>query len=364
MAGSTGTHDVSSLLASRLASIQNFEGQNLQKIQDLVNEEVAVHNEQMLEMVGELADVTTAKDGVYGSNLTGSMDEVDEYGRVRTQKPAPGETFGIPLRKFAYAVGWTAQWFKQKSPVDLAIAIGAAERADRLRVQYEIKKALLISGNYSFYDYLINGALVGGSSGVKRLLNADSATIPVGPNGATFDGSSHTHYVGEASLTAAFFHTEVLNVSEHGHTGNLRAYINIAQEATVRAFTDPVFTPYVDARIINQTAGGVARKTLDPTAPRDNRAIGLCDGCEVWVKPWMPANYVFFFDAAGPKPLWFRQPAQGSLQGLQLEGTNMAFPLQADYYARQFGVGVYTRTNGSAFYLANATYADFAAAAP
>ena len=364
MAGSTGTHDVGSLIASRLATIDNFEGQNLGRVQELVTEELAAHDAQMQNMVSELAEVTTAKDGVYGSNLTGSMKEVDEYGRTATQKAAPGETFGIPLRKFQFAVGWTAQWFKQKKPVDLAIAIGAAERADRLRVMYEIKKALLISGNYSFYDYLTNNALVGGTNGVKRLLNADSATIPVSPTGATFDGTAHTHYVGEASFTDDFFHAEVLNVSEHGHTGDLRAYINIAQESTVRGFTDPVFTPYTDARIINQTAGTVAAKRLDTRAPRDNRAIGLCDGCEVWVKPWIPANYVFFFDAMGPKPLWFRQSEQGALQGLQLEGENAAFPLQAQYFARQFGVGVYTRTNGSVLYIANSTYADFAAAAP
>jgi hypothetical protein len=294
--------------------------------------------------------------------MTGSMKEVDEYGRTATQKAAPGETFGIPLRKFQYATGWTATWFRNHTPADMAIAIGAAQTADRRRVAYEIKRALFISANYSFYDHLVDNVLVGGTTGVKRLLNADSATIPVGPNGESFTGSSHTHYVGEASFTEAFSLVEIANVAEHGHTGEMRIYINKAQEATVRGFTN--FTAYMDARIINQTAGVVARQALNVQAPTDNRAIGLLGGAEVWVKPWMPANYVFFFDAAGPKPLWMRQRSEGLQQGLQMVGSNVAYPLHADYFERDVGFGVYTRTNGSVLYIANATYADYAATAP
>jgi hypothetical protein len=362
MAGTTGTHDVSSLLAARLSAVPDFAARNLDRIIELINADITAHNNIMLDALGDLAEITTARDGVYGSTQGGSMKEVDEYGRTATQKAAPGETFGLPLRKFQYATGWTATWFRNHVPADMAIAIGAAQVADRKRVAYELKKALLVSGNYSFTDHLVDNVVVGGTNGVKRLLNADSATIPSGPNGEQFTGSSHTHYVGEATYTQAFLLVEIANVTEHGHSQEIVVYINKAQEAATRAFAD--FVAYTDARIINQTAGLVAAQRLDMRAPTDNRAIGLVGGAEVWVKPWMPASYVLVFDRQGPKPLRMRQREAALQQGLNMVGSNVAYPLHADYFEREFGFGVYTRTNGSVLFITNATYADYAAAAP
>lgn len=358
----TGTHDVSSLFASRLASVPNFESQNLARVQELVNEELAAHNGIMLEMVSELCDISTEKQSLYGSLQGGAMVKLDEYGRPPTQREVPGETVGFPLDRFGYAIGWTDIWFDIHKPIDMAVAIAGAEGAHRKRVAWDIKNALFQSANYTFTDHLVDNTAVGGTNGVKRLLNADSTTIPVGPNGEEFTGSTHTHYVGEASYTAAFLLAEILNVTEHGHTGDVRVYINRAQEAATRAFTG--FTAYTDVRLINQSTGFVAQKALDRRAPLDNRAIGLYEGAEVWVKPWVPANYVFVWDASGPKPLRFRQREQETLQGLRMKAVNKLFPLEAEYMIAEYGISVWTRTNGSVLYIANATYADYAAAAP
>jgi hypothetical protein len=358
----TGTHDVSSLFAARLSAIPDFSQQNLARIQELVDAELSAHNRVMLDMVSDLCDVSTERVSTYGSIQGGSMQEVDEYGAAPTQKEVPGETLGFPLRMFQYNLGWTQTWLDIHKPLDMAVAIAGAEGAHRKRVAWDIKNALLQSANYTFLDHLVDNVSVGGTNGVKRLLNADSTTIPVGPNGETFTGSSHTHYVGEASYTAAFLLAEILNVTEHGHSQDIRVYINRAQEAATRLFTG--FVGYVDARIINQTAGLVAQKSLDVRAPVDNRAIGVFEGAEIWVKSWMPANYVFVFDAAGPKPLRFRQRSEGQLQGLRVLAENRAFPLIAKFMGAEYGISVWNRTNGSVLYIANATYADYAAAAP
>lgn len=359
----TGTHDVQSLIAARLSAVPDFSTQNLGRVQELVNAELAAHNRVMVEMVGELCDVSPERQAIYGSAASGSMVQTDEFGRAPTQKQAPGETVGFPLHRFQYPVGWTDVWFDIHKPVDMAVAIAGAEQAHRKRVAWDIKNALFQSANYSHTDYLVDNVLVGGTNGIKRLLNADSTSIPVGPNGETFDGTTHTHYVGEASYTAAFLSTEIQNVAEHGHTNDMRVYINRAQEAATRAFTG--FVAYVEARIVNQTAAQVAQgRVLDVNAPLDNRAIGLFEGAEVWIKPWVPANYVFIWDAAGPKPLRFRQRAETTLQGLRLKAVNRAFPLEAEFFLAEYGISVWNRTNGSVLYIANATYADYAAAAP
>ncbi|MBA2412275.1 MAG: hypothetical protein H0V63_05550 [Burkholderiaceae bacterium] len=359
----TGTHDVSSLFAARLSSVPDFSQQNLATVQRLLDDELAGHNRVMEEMLGELADVTTDRIRTYGSTQGGSMVETDEYGRAPTQKEAPGETLGFPLKRFQYAVGWTDVWFDIHKPIDMAVAVAGAQSAHRQRVAWDIKNALFQSANYTFTDHLVDNVVVGGTNGVKRLLNADSTTIPVSPSGTTFTGSSHTHYVGEASYTAAFLTTEIANVTEHGHTADMRVYINSAQETATRAFTG--FVAYVESRVQNLTAGLVAvGRSLDVNAPIDNRAIGLFGGAEVWIKPWVPANYVFIFDAAGPKPLVFRQRDQTVLQGLRLKATNRAFPLEAEFFVAEYGISAWNRTNGSVLYIANATYADYAAAAP
>lgn len=360
MALKTGTHDVSSLFATRLAALANFGTQNLAEIQRLLNEELAAHNRVMEDMLSDLANVSTDRFRTYGSTQGGSMQEIDEYGRGATQKEQPGENVYFPLSRFVYPIGWTDTWFDIHVPADMAVAVAAAEGAHRQRVMWDIKNALFKSANYSVRDHLVDNATLA----VKRLINADSSTIPVSPSGGTFDGSTHTHYVGEASYTAAFLQTEIDNVAEHGHTADMRVYINKAQETATRAFTG--FVAYVDARSLNQTAAIVAQpgRALDVSAPLDNRAIGLFGGAEVWIKPWVPANYVFIFDAGGPKPLVFRQREQGVLQGLRLKATNRAFPLEAEFFIAEYGLGVFNRTNGSVLYIANATYADYSAAAP
>ena len=90
----------------------------------------------------------------------------------------------------------------------------------------------------------------------------------------------------------------------------------------------------------------------------DNRAIGIFGGAEVWVKPWMPANYIFIWDAGSDKPVVIRQRAGGSQPGLRIAGENDAFPLHAQYMEAEFGAAVWNRTNGVMLYFGDTSYSD------
>lgn len=348
----TGTHDVSSTLAARLSTVPNFNSQNLEKIRALIDDEQAAFNTQADQMVADLATPTTDKVVVTGNIAGGSGVEVDEYGRAPTQKEVPGETLGIPLRKFQYPIGWTTRWFEIKSPIDLAIAVAAAQTWHLKRLKYEIQRALLLSANYTFYDHLVDNQTLA----VKRLINADSSTIGTGPNGESYDGATHTHYNGFASLTAANMTTNINDVVEHGLGTDVRAYISLTDETAVRALTG--FVPYTDPRLI---IGFPSTGTFSPTrldiTRLDNRAIGIFGAAEVWVKPWIPASYQFAFSMSGPKPLSYRQEA-GALAGLRVEGENPAHPLLARFFAALYGFAVTNRLNGAVGYFANATFAD------
>lgn len=346
---STGVHSLSDLLAYKNTTVVDF---GLERIAEIVQNEINAHNLLVEQMITELAEPTTERGGTSGASIEGQMVRVDEYARVPTQRGLKPANVAFPLEKFQFALGWTNDFFITRTPADLAIMTQRATRADLLNLQKEIKRALFLSGNYTFIDVFKDGA----SLNVKRLVNADGDVIPAGPNGESFDGATHTHYDATATFTATNLEALINDVVEHGHGEGLRVYINKAQEGTVRAFTG--FTAYLDARIVGATNANQAVGRLDTTRV-DNRAIGLFNGAEVWVKPWIPTGYVFAF-AAGDnrKPLRFRQMEEPALRGLRLAAELNTHPLYARYMERYFGLGVWTRTNGAVLYTAGAAYVD------
>lgn len=347
MALRIGVSDIGSLLAARNTSVAEF---GLENITPVLQRELEVHNALMVDMVSSFAEVTTDRQRVYGAAQGGSMVEVDEYGASPTQRGRGGSTVGFPLRKFQYNIGWTQDWFLQKTPADMAENTLAAEKAHRQAVVREIKRAIYGSANYTYIDHLTDNV----SLSVKAFLNADGAAIPSGPNGEVFVPASHTHYDGEASLTAAFLTALINNVVEHGHGGMVKIAISRTDEAAVRALSG--FTAYADPRLVYGATDHTAT-TVDITR-LDNRAIGIFGAAEVWVKPWAIANYIFCWDEAGPKPLAFRQRSNAAVQGLVVASQFDSHPLHAQFMEAYFGVGVWQRSQGAVLMFSNATYAN------
>jgi len=344
----TGTYDISALLAAIHQSVKDF---GVSTVTEVLQADLNAHNAIVQQMVGELCELTTDAQRIYGASSVGTMIEVDEYGRAPTQVTPEGATVGFPLRLFQYPLGWTRKFLETATPADMAKGQLDAEIAHKKAVVLQIQRAILRDGNYTFRDHLVDNV----DLDILRFCNADSMAIPDGPNGEVFVAATHQHYAADTPLAEADFVTLVDNVVEHGHGGSVRMAINRAQEAAVRAFAE--FVPYIDARIVAPT-DTVGVRRLD-TSRLDNRAIGIFGAAEVWVKPWMPASYVFVYDSADrKKPLAFRQRTATSLQGLRIAGEIETFPLQAQYMEAEFGIGVWTRTNGAVLYTASDTWAD------
>jgi len=310
------------------------------------------HNEIVMEQMAELVERTTDRQRRYGGGDAMSMDEVDEFGTADAQKVTAGVTVGFPLRLFQVTVQWTRKFMQNSTAAELAAQFTAAQDAHYKRITREIKRAIFTPTNSTFTDRLVDGV----SLALKAFVNADGAAIPPGPNGETFNGATHTHYLARAggSLAASDVVSAVETVVEHHAAGGVRLYINRAQEAAIRAMTAN-FTAYVDARIVPGSGTTVARGALSQLNLYD-RAIGIFDSAEVWVKPWIPANYIFVWVAGAPKPLVFRERTPGG-GGLQIAADDEAHPLRARVLEAEFGVGVWNRTNGSALYGGDTTYA-------
>lgn len=311
------------------------------------------HNTILNQQLMGFVEVLSGGDRIQGTggNALMTMQEVDEFGRADAQKVTAGDTLGFPLRLYAVALQWTRKWMENHTLVELVAQVEAAAVADKLNIESQIKRALFFAANYTFIDKLVDRM----SIPVKRLVNADSMELPIGPNGETYTASSHTHYLGTGTLVAANVSGLITTVAEHYNSGQIQLFINQAQEAAIRAMTAN-FTPYVDARIITGSGVTVANGTLDQSNIY-NRAIGVFDAAEVWVKPWVPAGYIFAWVAGQTPPLAWRERRPGS-SAFGLDYEDEQYPLRAKQMGREFGIGVKNRVNGAVLFTTNATYAN------
>lgn len=309
--------------------------------------QLAVHNAATREMMGELVEMTTDRQRVYGGADAMVMEELDEFGLPDAQKMTTGATLGLPLRFYGGALQWTRVFFQRTTGEQIANTVRTMMIADVKAIQREIKRALFRPTNYAFEDRRVDHV----SLPVRALVNADGAIIPAGPNGETFNAATHTHYLNAATLTAAVLDAQIATIIEHFGAGTPFLYINQGQEAAMRALNAPgQFTGYVDVRINQpQTATYATGRGLDQLNV-NNRAIGLYGAAEVWVKPWVLPNYVVGWMGGVPSPLAYRRNDLGT-GNLELIFEFDQFPLHARGYGREFGIGVVDRVAAAVLFI-------------
>lgn len=317
---------------------------------------VAAHNRILQrDLLTDLVDRTTDKERVYGTPDLMEMVRTDEFGRPDVQKVQPGMVVGFPLHSYQGALGWTRKAWRRMTVAEMTGQFLGMRVADIQRVILEVKRSLFTPTNYDFDDYLVEKRTAIPLH-VRALANADGLGLPVGPNGEVFDSTTHTHYLATAGYSNANLIALLETVLEHYASGEAYIYLNRAQETATRGFAD--FVGYQYANIVGPTtAAQPAGQTLAPINLYD-RAIGNFHGAEIWVKPWIPASYVFAFLRNQPKPLAMRVPDGGDGGGeLELVADDEKYPLRCRTYERQFGVGVQERTNGAVLYTGSGTYA-------
>lgn len=325
----------------------------LDTIQEVINRDLATHNRIVDDLVATFAETSTDIRRRYGVSDAILFEKADEFTRAHTQKTITGAVVEFPLHGFQAAIGWTAQFFREKTVADMAMTVKAVERGHVSNIRTQLQAAIFGAANYTFNDYRDTSI----DLAVKRFTNADGAAIPDGPNGETFNGATHTHYLFTAGLTNAGAHALVATVVEHHTNARPRIFINKADETAWRALAD--FKPYQDIRLsIDTTTPTPVNARLDPYKT-DDRPIGLFDAAEVWTKPWGIANYAVCLDMADttPKPLVRRIRDGYGGGGLVTAAENVLFPLQARYMESEFGFGVWERTAGAIYYYAGGAVA-------
>src|SRR2546421_10424007 len=313
------------------------------------------HNRLINMMTDDLVALPEERYMAWGTNATIDMIEGDEFSRPDAQKVTVSPVdMGFPLRIKQAAYGVTKLFMETKTLGDLEQVITAATDAD-IRDRLKTIRAALFNptNNLSYKDRWVDNITLP----IRALVNADGAYIRPDQFGNIFDPSTHTHFLGTGSFADTDLLALINTVVEHYPTGSVRVYINRSQETTVRGFTTGTtkFYAYYDARITPTVNADVARgNTLDQLSIYD-RAIGIFGAAEIWVKPWVPANYLFAFNTGAPKPL--RMRTRNAQRGnLRIAAQIEMYPLQAQFLEREYGIAVYERTNGACLKTDNATY--------
>lgn len=359
----TGTFSLKDLLRVQSQTVSEI---GPERVRGAIERELSVYSAVVLDALSVLCWFTTLSQEAAGGHIdANAMEDIGEFGRPKTQKGIAPQTVGYPLRKYGVNLGWTADFLKMARGVDIAKGVATAQRADQIRLQREIQRALYTATNLSTRDTFVEQQI---TLGVKRFLNADGASIPVGPTGEVFDGSTETHYFGSTSAawsssTTANKATDLDNMLtqliEKGNGVDMRIVINKAQATHVRGLTatTPNFIPFSDSRI-EYNASDRARRARDGSR-NDNVAIGYFGDATVEVKPWALAGYIFAYDASKQdqnKPLAMRQHPVAGNQGLIMPDRQFFHPLQLEQMIRYVGFGAKNRTNGVVLYTGGTSY--------
>ena len=320
------------------------------KVWDAVDAALAAHRRLLAEKVSELVDVSADRLRRHGGNSTVEMVQMDQFGTPDVQKISAGYNIGFPLRLYGGAVQWTRKYFQVTSVAEFMRQFDALLDADVRQVDLQIRKALFNPTNYTFKDVLIDNV----DLPVKALVNADSLPLPIGQDGTEFNGATHTHYLGTASLTAANITSLWQTVAEHFETGTIRIYINSASEQAVRGFTSN-FVPYTPTVITPATSAPFISRDVNNLMLK-NRPIGLYDSvAEVWIKPWIPANYMVALRLGDDKPLVLRTRT-GQFDGLQIVSDLESYPLRARTVESEYGIAVGSRVAAAVLQTNSGTY--------
>jgi len=310
---------------------------------------LAAHNTVLNEMLSSFVEKTTDRMRRYGGADSMEMQEVDEFGTPDAQKVHTGASVAFPMQLYALGINWTRHYLLNASVSEIMASVDAARTADIRNVQRAISRALFIPTNYIFRDKLVDHV----DLPIKALANGDGDPIPAAPDGTTFDGSTHSHYLAFPSVTDDAVGLLIETVLEHFLSGKISIYIHRAQE---KAFSElSKFAPIVNSRIIMPSDRMYVHD--DVSINISNRQIGFYDNkAEVYVKPWIPAGYILCMHEGGDsKTLCFRSRTANS-GDLELLYENEQYPLRSRAIGREFGIGVYNRIKAAVAYIGGTDY--------
>ena len=285
-----------------------------------------------------------------------------EYGRPDAKR-AQTEGHILPLYQIDRGLGWTYDYLRKARASQLEADIQDAITDARAAWRQRILGRVLQRGDDS-------GVAKGlGSSGLSPGFATAAASTGVDFTPPAYGGSAftsnHEHYVAIAGgvFTNAVFEDAKSELLEHGHEPPYLFVASPSDEPTIRGLTN--FTPIAESNIRYGLTQDLAQIGLD-AAVVGAYPIGIINEFAVFVIQGIPRYYGFGWKGYGAlsqrNPVRVRvDKGQQSLRFVAMpdpRNGSPAHPLQYLMLLAEFGVGVGDRTNGTARYVNNTTWAD------
>lgn len=298
----------------------------------------------------------------YRVGASNGMVRHTEYGRPDAARAAT-EGHMLPLKSWDRGLGWTWDYLREARMSQIQADISDAIKDVRDRRRIEILTRCLKRGDDS-------GAANGlGSSGYSPGFATAAASTSVDFTPPSFGGtvfdSDHEHYVGIAGgvFTNAVFSDAKAELREHGHEPPYNFIAGPSDETTIRGLTD--FVEVASSLVAYGQLQDLAR-VGEMSVSMGVYPIGTIHDFLVYIVHGMPQYYGFGWKGYGPNsqrnPLGVRlfkdQTQFNAVAMTDPKAGNATNPLQYLMLFDEFGVGVKDRTNGTARYVNNATWAD------
>lgn len=365
-----GTRDTQSLVmltgwdATELQNFQLQDGTSYAAIVAQINGALGALNAELVSdpLWASLVSYQDNPDVEYRVGVSNGFEDHTEYGTPEAQRAAT-EGHMLPLKAFDRGLGWTWDYLRdaRMTQIEADIADAIKDARDKWRVQ--LLTRLLQRGD----DSGTNKGL--GSSGYSPGFATTAAStnvdfIPPAYGGTSFT-NTHEHYVGitGGAPTLVSMQDAKEEIREHGHEPPYEYIIGPDHETAMRALTGFVAADnaYVQYSAL-QDRVSFSQAAVSPGL----YPIGAIEDFRVWVMRGMPQYYGFGWKSYGPNsqrnPLRVRlhkgmtRPAVTAMTDPR--AGNATTPIQYLMLFFEFGVGVGDRTNGTARYFNNATWAD------
>jgi hypothetical protein len=348
------------------SALQNWtleDGTSIQQVYGELNTALGALNSELTSgLWGSLISFQDRPDVEYRVGSSNGFEMHTEYGRPDAKR-ADTEGHMLPFVKYDRGLGWTWDYLEDARMEQIQADIADALKDARDIWRQKILGRVLQRGDDS-------GTAKGlGSSGYSPGFATTAAStsvdfVPPAYGGTTFT-STHEHYVGigGGAFTAAVFQDAKAELREHGHEPPYMFAIGPSDETTVRALTG--FTEVASSLVAYGSTQDLAR-IPEQALTIGAYPIGTIHDFEVHVVPGIPQYYGFAWKSYGAlsqrNPLRIRvKKGMGSVAVMAANDPrngSPAHPLQYLMLQLGFGVGVYDRTNGTARYVNNATWAD------
>jgi len=366
-----GPRDTTSLVmltgwdATELKNYQLIDGTNYASVVAQINAALGALNSEIMSdpLWSSLVSYTENPEVEYRMGVSNGFQDHTEYGRPDSQR-AVTEGHMLPLRAFDRALGWTWDYLREARLTQIQADIADAIKDARDKYRVLVLTRLLKRGDDS-------GALNGlGSAGYSPgfATTAGSTSVDFTPiaYGGTVFTSTHEHYIGIAggAFTNAVFQDVKAELREHGHEPPYEFIASPTDEVTIRGLTE---TYEVNESLV--AYGAMHDRALVPgqTSGFSGYYVGVNNDCAIRIVPGVPQYYGFGWKSYGMNsqrnPLRVRlfkgNSAFNVMAMTDPRAGNATTPVQYLMLYTQFGVGVgMDRTNGTARYTNNATWAD------